>query len=224
MTELEWVGNTSWWIGAGAIVTVLTTLSVWVFKLARWSGGVDSRFDTLTKGQNEMRADITELRANVRTDMDKLRTDVRTDMDQLRTDVRNDMDQLRNNIDQVRTDVRNDMDQIRADIKMILFYQSSPVQSGSPIQLNDFGRAISATGSAHEWAKIHAPNLEGDTAGKEEFEVFDLCVSYVQKHFTDDADFQRTVRATAYQHSTEPEKVLKVYQVELRDCLLAKVG
>ncbi|MDE0201340.1 MAG: hypothetical protein OXK73_02770 [Rhodospirillaceae bacterium] len=91
--------------------------------------------------------------------------------------------------------------------------------SASPIQLSDFGREISATGDASAWAGGHAPDLEAEAAGKEEFEVFDLCVAYVEKVFAEDEEFQRRVRATAYQHGTEVAQVLRVYQVELRDRL-----
>lgn len=93
-------------------------------------------------------------------------------------------------------------------------------EARSPIQLSAFGRDVSATGSAHEWARAHAPNLEADLADKEEFEIFDLCAAYVEKLFGDDSKFQRTVQATAYQHCTEPAQVLEVYQIELRDRLL----
>lgn len=94
--------------------------------------------------------------------------------------------------------------------------------SASPIQLTDFGREISSTGSADDWAHANAYRLAKEAADKEEFEVFDLCVAYVEKVFAEDQDFQRSVRATAYQHGTETEQVLRVYQVVLRDYLLRK--
>ena len=126
-----------------------------------------------------------------------------------------------------RVDTRLDaltkgLDDARADIKKILerLFSRSTVEAHSPIQLTDFGREISTAASANEWARTNAPNLEEEAAGKEEFEVFDLCVLYVERLYEGDQDFQRTVRATAYQHGTEPEQVLKVYEVELRDRLL----
>ncbi len=126
-----------------------------------------------------------------------------------------------------RVDTRLDaltkgLDDAHADIKKILerLFSRSPVEARNPIQLTDFGRELSATGSAGEWAQTNAPNLEAEAADKEEFEVFDLCVSYVEDQYGTDPEFQRTVKATAYQHGIEPEQVLKVYQVELRDRLL----
>lgn len=110
----------------------------------------------------------------------------------------------------------------RADIKKILerLFSRSTVEAHSPIQLTDFGREISAATSANEWARTNAPNLENEAAGKEEFEVFELCVSYVERLYQEDSEFERTVRSTAYERGIEPEQILKVYQVELRDRLL----
>ncbi len=64
-----------------------------------------------------------------------------------------------------------------------------PVQSASPIQLTDFGREISTTGSAFESARKHAPNLIADADEKEEFEIFDLCFAYVENSFNSDSEF-----------------------------------
>ena len=95
------------------------------------------------------------------------------------------------------------------------------MQSHSPVRLTDFGRKISAAASAAKWAESHAPNLAREVPGKPEFEVFDLCVAYVEERFEDDEDFRRNVRATAYEYGAELEQVRKVYHVELRDRVLA---
>ncbi len=118
-------------------------------------------------------------------------------------------------------EVRGKFDKIEERLAEIFGRLPTPpaTVSASPIQLSDFGREISATGSASAWAGGNAPNLEAEAAGKEEFEVFDLCVAYVEKVFAEDEEFQRRVRATAYQHGTEIAQVLRVYQVELRDRL-----
>ena len=96
----------------------------------------------------------------------------------------------------------------------------SAVQASSPIQLTGFGQKISASVSARAWAIDHAPRLAKKTSGKPEFEVFEVCVSYVEKQFDKDAEFQREVRAGAYEHGTDADQVKKVYEVELRDRLL----
>ena len=94
------------------------------------------------------------------------------------------------------------------------------MKASSPITLTEFGEEISSAVSANEWAYVQAPELAIFAAGKEEFEVFELCVEHIQSLFSSDSDFQRTVRAAAYQHGTEAEQVLKVYQVVLRDRVL----
>ena len=96
----------------------------------------------------------------------------------------------------------------------------SAVQSASPVQLTEFGKKISATADAKAWASDHAQDLVQKTSGKPEFEVFETCVEYVKTQLNDPA-FARTIRAVAYEHGTEPEQVQKVYEVELRDRLLA---
>ena len=115
------------------------------------------------------------------------------------------------------------LDDVRADVKNVLgrLLNRSTVEAHSPIRLTDLGREISTTGSVEEWARTNAQDLATAADGKEEFEVFELCVSCVERLFAEDAGFQRTIKATAYQHGIEPEQVLKVYQVELRDRLLA---
>ena len=127
-----------------------------------------------------------------------------------------------NRLDTLTETIRDGLAEVRADIKKILERPANrvAVEGQSPVQLTDFGREISATGQANEWARTHAPKLVADAKGKEEFELFDLCVAYIEGRFKDDPDFARTVRATAYQHGTDAEQVLKVYQVELRDRLL----
>jgi len=112
---------------------------------------------------------------------------------------------------------------IQKDIKKILERLPPPrvVEEKSPVQLTDFGKVISETGLAKRWARDNAPNLKDNVKGKEEFEIYDICGKYVRQLFDDDEGFQHLVKATAYQHGTNPKDALKVYQVELRDILLS---
>ncbi len=114
--------------------------------------------------------------------------------------------------------------EIREDIKSILSRPAPTpptVQSSSPIQLTDFGKKVSATAAAAAWAEANAPRLEGRASGKEEFEVFELCVEYVGERLENDTGLDRKVREAAYEHGAEREQVRKVYEVELRDRVLA---
>ena len=88
------------------------------------------------------------------------------------------------------------MKEVRDDIKEILTRLSPPppVASLSPVQLTDFGKKISATVNASKWAEEQAPDLVEAASGKEEFEVFDICVDHVSKAFEDDPDFQKVVQ------------------------------
>lgn len=116
------------------------------------------------------------------------------------------------------------MEKIDGKIDRILERMSFPPQSTkseSPVRLTEFGKKLSATAKATDWAAANAPELVSGAMGKEEFEVFDICVDRVQTSFESDADFKRSVRAAAYAHGTDSEQVLKVYQVELRDRVLS---
>ncbi len=106
----------------------------------------------------------------------------------------------------------------REDIKKLFERTNpSPVAWLSPIQLTEYGQKISKTENVPMCAREQASNLVEDASGKEEFEVYDLCVEYVSKQFASNSEFSRTVRSGAYQLGVEPEVVLKVYNVVLRD-------
>ena len=116
------------------------------------------------------------------------------------------------------------MEKIDGKIDRILERMSSQPPSTkpeSPVQLTEFGKKLSATAKATDWATANAPELVSHATGKEEFEVFDICVDRVRTSFESDADLKRSVRATAYRHGTDLEQVLKVYEVELRDRVLS---
>ena len=112
--------------------------------------------------------------------------------------------------------------EVRADIKKILERQVPPpaVQASSPVQLTSFGEKISAAASAREWAADHASRLTDEISGKQEFEVFEMCVAYVAEQIEKDESLQRNIRKVAYEIGTEAEQVRKVYEVELRDRIL----
>ena len=119
--------------------------------------------------------------------------------------------------------VRDGFAEVRVDIKKILERQAPPpaVQAGSPVQLTSFGEKISAAVSAREWAADHASRLTDETSGKQEFEVFEMCVAYVAEQIEKDESLQRNIRKAAYELGTEAEQIRKVYEVELRDRLLS---
>ena len=124
---------------------------------------------------------------------------------------------------EVRKDFKEGLAEVRADIKKILERQAPPpaVQASSPVQLTSFGEKISAAVSAREWAADHASHLTDEASGKQEFEVFEMCVAYVAEQIEKDESLHRNIRKVAYQLGTEAEQIRKVYEVELRDRLLS---
>ena len=111
--------------------------------------------------------------------------------------------------------------EIRDDIKMI--FKDQTVELKSPIQLTDFGKKIADNIRASDWSEKFVPEIVDKTIGKEEFEIFEICVEHISEKYNNDPDFQKVVRANAYQHGTDIENVLKVQQVRLRDSILEKL-
>ena len=118
------------------------------------------------------------------------------------------------------------MDEIRADIKKLLERSSPPppVHASSPVSLTESGEKISSGLSVRGWAADEAPRLVEEARGKQEFEIFELCVSHVTARLKVDEDLLKVVRAGAYEYGTEPEQIRKVYEVELRDEVLKLIG
>ena len=114
-------------------------------------------------------------------------------------------------VDADRKSFKEFMTKIDGKIDRILECLSAPpaVKSSSRVQLTDFGKKISETVKASRWAETHAPELVAAATGKEE--VFDICVDYITTKNNTHPDFQRNVRAEAYQHGTDTDTVLKVY-------------
>ena len=94
------------------------------------------------------------------------------------------------------------------------------VKSASPVTLTDFGKTISQNLRVARWAADHAPQLMDKAQGKREFEIFELCVEYVEQQIEGDENLATSMRSGAYRHGTDFEQVRKVYEVELRDSLL----
>ena len=94
------------------------------------------------------------------------------------------------------------------------------VKAKSPIQLAKFGKKISENLSVDKWAADHAVRLIDRASEKQEFEIFEICVEYVEDQFDNDFNFNRNFRKGAYEVGTDIENVKKVYAVELRDALL----
>ena len=127
-------------------------------------------------------------------------------------------------VDNDRESFKTLMKEIRQKLDSILERLPSPkvVQESSPVQLTEFGTRIANAASTKEWAANHAQELLDAVRGKEEFEVFELCKDYVARQVEEDEASQRAMRKVAYDFGLEVEQIRKVYEVELRDCVLAR--
>lgn len=133
---------------------------------------------------------------------------------------------LRKSLKDVKAEQRNfwvSLKQVEERIANIPDRLLSPavMKTNSPIKLSDFGRKISANLSVDRWAANHALRLVDKASGKQEFEIFEMCVKYVADQFDSDLNLNKNSRKGAYEVGTDVEKVKRVYAVELRDALLA---
>ena len=123
-----------------------------------------------------------------------------------------------------RASFKKFMDEVRDDIKQILRrLPETAVSSKSPVSLTDFGKNISNQLEVARWAVDHAVELQVQARGKEEYQIYDMCVDYVGKQIDRDENLKETMRAGAYQLGTDLENIRKVYEVELRDELLRQI-
>ncbi len=210
----EWLAETPWWVVAGLTIT----LAIALFKAARWTASTDKRLDSLETIVKEVRDDIKR----IFQDQKEVRDDIKR-MFQDQKEVRGDIKRIFQDQKEVRGDIKRifqDQKEVRDDIKRI--FQDQTVEAKSPIELTNFGKKIADQIKAYDWSEKFAPGIVDKTIGKEEFEIFEICVNHISEKYNDDIDFQKVVRANAYQHGTNVENVLKVQQVSLRDCLLEK--
>ena len=224
----EWLAETPWWVVAGLTIT----LAIALFKAARWTASTDKRLDSLETIVKEIRGDIKRIFQDQKEVCDDIKRmfqdqkEVRGDIKRMFQDqkeVRGDIKRMFQDQKEVRGDIKRifqDQKEVRDDIKRI--FQDQTVEAKSPIELTNFGKKIADQIKAYDWSEKFAPGIVDKTIGKEEFEIFEICVDHISEKYNDDIDFQKVVRANAYQHGTNVENVLKVQQVSLRDCLLEK--
>ena len=93
------------------------------------------------------------------------------------------------------------------------------VSPGSPIRLTDFGREVSRNLEVADWANEQASGLVDRARGRPEYEIQDLCEKHIEEVYERDEALQETMRAGAYAHGTQVEKIRDVYMIELRDTL-----
>ncbi len=180
------------------LATFILSVVVIVWRMGSWAGSVNSRLDSLNSRLDEFNSRLDAF--NSRLDEFNSRFDA--------------FNSRLETLEKLAVEFRE-------DIKGLFFaIAPPPVGANSPIQLTEYGEKISSTVNVPEWAGKAAANLSDGVAGKEEFEIYDLCVEHVAEQFQADEDFTRMVKSGAYELGVEPEIVLKVFNVVLRDAVL----
>jgi len=120
--------------------------------------------------------------------------------------------------------IDNTLEDIQSEIKRIFSKMpSDTIASNSPVMLTDAGQKVSEAAKAPAWAEPHVMPLTGVAKGKEEFEVYDVCMEYVDNEYRGNPEFERSVRAISYEHWISDIDMLKMYSVVLRDAVLASL-
>ena len=202
----EWTQNPLLWIVALAAVLGIV-FRVW--RLIAWVGNINSDWKSFKRLTEESPTELKELRKEVRDEF----TEVHNEFKEVRKEMQNEFTEF-------RKEMKNEFKDVREDIKRILIRLSPAASGESPLQLTDFGRTISKDASATEWAKEEAAGLVELSKGKEEFEIFEMCIDFVSQRYAENNDFKRFVKSTAYRFGTDSNVVLDVYQIELRDQIL----
>ena len=94
-------------------------------------------------------------------------------------------------------------------------------ETNSPVHLARFGKKISENLSIRSWAEDHAKHLAGKASGKQGFEIFEICVKYIESLVDEDPNFDGKIRKGAYEGGVDDKQLRKVHEVELRDAALS---
>ena len=124
-------------------------------------------------------------------------------------------------VNEARKGWRSVATEIRNDIKQIFLRLPPPrtVESGSPMQLTEFGEKVATSLGATAWAAERAQALRQQVVDKEPFEIDSYCESYVRESL--DAAMTERVAKCAYEFGIKRDGVLDVLRVVLRDELLS---
>ena len=125
-------------------------------------------------------------------------------------------------VDSQLSSISTAIEEIRSDIKNIFRRIQPVVQGESPLVLTDYGKDLADKLDSKELAEGLAPLLVGPTQGMEEFEVYDYCVSYLEKSLTE--EWSREVSRRAYDIGINAGVAKEVLAIVLRDELLERLG
>ena len=149
----------------------------------------------------------------------KLFTDFITEVKGFMVDVKDFMFEVKGFMFEVKGFMNEDKEKIDRILKRLPLPPA--VEENSPVQLTEFGKKISENLSIGKWTVEHAANLVKQVSKKQDFEIFEMCIEYVSGQYDADSNFQRKIRKGAYESGINVEQVKRVYEVKLRDALLA---
>ena len=124
---------------------------------------------------------------------------------------------LKDAFQSMQEDIRKIQDDIRG---LFLKMDSGTVKEASPLGLTDLGEKIARELNLREWLNVEANQLVDQIEGKAEFEVHDFCVHYVDKMIEESPQWDRKLRAAAYEYGLALPSVSIVLAIELRNELL----
>lgn len=124
------------------------------------------------------------------------------------------------------TRIENKFDEINKHI--IEIFKKLPEQAAtgtSPLELTDFGHAISEIAGAKQIAKRLSEQLREELAGKADFEIQAACENYMKNRYKPTADEDIKIKKAQYEKAVSREVVLhRVIMIELRDKLMELAG
>ena len=116
---------------------------------------------------------------------------------------------------------RADIKEVRDNVNKILGRLGSDTVAGtSPLRLTEKGQRISARLNAAALAKEIAPRLEARVAGKQPYEIQEICFEYARREYVPSPEVQALIMQCAFDNGIDRDQVLDVLAIELRDLLL----
>lgn len=96
-------------------------------------------------------------------------------------------------------------------------------ESGSPIQLTDFGERLAVDMTAYQWADKTSEDVFSNVITEmRPYQVEDFCRDHVKNHLSE--KWREKVAESAYEAGTSKENVEQVLVIVLRDELLKRRG
>ena len=97
-------------------------------------------------------------------------------------------------------------------------------RAGSPLELTELGKTISADLNAAVWASEAAERLANDYRELADYDIQERCFRYANRRESLTEEMNSTVLNCAYRHGLKRKQVTQVLGIELRDEVLVRLG